>query len=470
MQSLELNDINIFDNKRYSWGLLCICIFLMIIESFFLNKRVGIISSWNIVLYICSLIPLIVLIAEKRVENSYSKYLLPVFIIMIIDMFYYKNDMTQIILPIIFYILLFIVYLTSMHKVHSFYQSFIPTFKTRFNILDLVKNFLESLFFKKDDRKIYFRVAIALLITLPFLFVFLFLFFNADSSYGLFIKDIFSFKYNISMFTFLQVPGYLLFYLGFFIYCFSNNKTRRTIADPKSLDLLIVGIFLSMINLLFFTFLFFQFPYLFNFDKIPEGMSLAKFAREGFFQLMIVMLIVLSIFIFIMKRFKDEMLLSILLGGLILQTIIMGCISLKKMYLYQSVKGATVLRYYVEWFDYFLISILLLSLFILIKRISFNKLLNVVSILGILSFLTIISLNVESLVASHNIKKFKNNPLLLDVNAISELSIDILPVIQNTNIKLRTRYLNCTSFSTYHYGYCSKISKYGTSKLRSMYK
>lgn len=139
--------------------------------------------------------------------------------------------------------------------------------------------------------------------------------------------------------------------------------------DTLLFDLLIVTIFLGMINLLFATFLSVQIPFLVGASYLPEGTMLAEFAREGFFQLMMVMGIVTLIFLFIMRRFKGEKMLILFLSGLLIQTIVMGVVSLKKMYLYQSIKGATVLRYYVEWFDYFLIGILVMGIIFLIRKI-----------------------------------------------------------------------------------------------------
>ena len=153
-----------------------------------------------------------------------------------------------------------------------------------------------------------------------------------------------------------------------------------------------------MINLLFIMFIAIQLPFLFGDPSLPVNTTLAEFAREGFFQLMMVMGIVLLIFLFIMRRYKGEKIALVLLGGLLVQTMLMGLVSLKKMYLYQSIKGATVMRYYVEWFDYFLLAILLLSLVFLLRKLEFRKLLDVVALVGVLTFTLIISLNVESMV------------------------------------------------------------------------
>jgi hypothetical protein len=98
---------------------------------------------------------------------------------------------------------------------------------------------------------------------------------------------------------------------------------------------------------------------------------------------------------------------------------------------------------------------------------AFTKLLDIVVVLGLVSFTLIASLNVDAMVASHNIKKFKNNPKELDKNAISKLSIDALPAVQGSDIVIRyyeyAKKRNCHTFAEYHYGYCSTLAKYGES-------
>jgi len=382
-------------------------------------------------------------------------------------MFYYNNDLVQHLLPIIFYLMVITLYLNSMQQVHSFYQTLIPIFSLPWRGVAYIRYFLENLLVKESDKRLYSRIFFAILITIPFLVVFVSLLFSADENFRGFLTQMFDFKLGFNMKYFFTVPLYFILYLLLFIYGSSNYKDRTETTETKSLDMLIVGIFLGMINLLFALFIMVQLPFLFGEPNLPAYTTLAEFAREGFFQLMMVMGIVILIFLFIMRRFKGEKLAKILLGGLLIETIVMGMVSLKKMYLYQSIKGATVMRYYVEWFDYFLLMVLALGLLFLIRKLAFTKLLNIVAILGLLSFGLVISLNVDGMVASHNIEKFKDKPNALDSEAISQLSIDALPAIQGTDIIIRRYYFrDCSHLSQYHFGYCSKISKYGEEQYK----
>lgn len=470
---------SVFKHKGFSWLVLSIAVLLMFIDNFL--KMDALVGGWHIVVYILLLVPLGFLAWKNKLENPYIKWFFPVLLIMIWDMFYYSNEFVQYFLPIVFYVLVITLYLTSTHKLHAFYQTLLPRFLLDGIGISYIKEFFSNLFMEDENRQLYTRIGLALLITLPVLGVFVALLSTADENFSKFLRNMFDFDFSFEFKYLITVPLTLFLYLLLFTFGLSNHKERLTIKEHKEMDMLIVGIFLGLINLLFLMFVAIQLPFLFGMSYLPEHTTLAAFAREGFFQLMMVMGIVLLIFLVIMRRYKGEKITMLLLSGFLLQTIIMGIVSLKKMYLYQSIKGATVMRYYVEWFDYFLLTILAVGLFFLVRQIRFSKLLDVGAVLSVVAFTVIVSLNIDAMVATHNIEKFKDNPEALDTVALSNLSIDALPAISKANIMLgdktiRTRYEdeavtlywyqerkrdNCHSFSTYHYGYCSQLKAYG---------
>jgi hypothetical protein len=474
----ETTQINqLLKNKRTAWLLIAVSVLLMIIDT--LLKMPVLIGGWHIVLYVALLIPLLYLLFRRELVNRYTKWFLPFLAVMIADMFIYNNNMVQFALPAIFYITVMLLYLSAMQEVHTLYQTLVPGFAKPVFTLKYIKEFLNNFRIKKVNKRFYIRIGTALLITLPFLGIFLLLLSSADTHYSQFMKQLFTFRIDWEVHYLISMPLYFAAYLAFFIYGFSNYKVRTDIKNTKNLDLLIVNIFLGAINLLFFSFVALQIPFLLNSYYLPSTVNIAEFAREGFFQLMIVMGIVMLIFLFILRRFKGEKLILFFLTGLLLQTILMGIVSLKKMHLYQDIKGATVLRYYVEWFDYFLIFALLLGILFLVRKYPFAKLLNIITVSGLMSFTIIVSLNIDAIVAKHNIEKFRTTPDKLDKKALRNLSIDALPVIEQYHIALQDKndynvthkrvypwYIeprreDCNSFKTYHYGYCSTLKKYG---------
>jgi len=454
-----------FQVKSFAWGIVGLAFVLMFIENFL--QMESLVGGWHIVAYLLVLVPLAYMAINKQLDNHYVKWFLPLLVIMIVDMFYYSNDMVQYVLPIVFFTLVIVLYWTSMHRVHSLYQTLIPaSFLDTFGISHL-SQFFDNLLIKKQESDIYKRIGLALLITVPFLVVFVVLLFAADERFASFMTSLVDFNFDFEIAYLWTVPWYLFFYLVLFIATFSMKTDRTKVYETKAFDMLIVGIFLGMINLLFLMFVSMQLGFLLGEPNLPENTSLAEFTREGFFQLMMVMSLVLLIFIFIMRRYKNEKVAMFLLAGLLVQTILMGLVSLKKMYLYQSIKGATVLRYYVEWFDYFLITILFIGLVFLVRQWVFRKLLDVIVVVGLLSFMLVVSLNIDAMVASHNIEKFKENPEELDRRAISYLSIDALEAIQGTDLTIEySKKRWCEKFSNYHLGYCSKLKAFGDAQYQ----
>ena len=450
----------ILTNKQFAWGLIAISAFLMLIDNFL--KMPQLVGGWHIVMYVLLLLPLLYLVWKNEIKNRYTKWFLPFAFVMIIDMFYYSNKMAQYILPIIFYIYVLLLYITSMHKVENIYQTFLPKISMKIKLLDYIKEFAFGLITLNQDKKVYNRIGVAILITVPFFGIFTLLLTSADSQYSNILFNIFKLPEHFEIHYLLTVPMYFAVYLFLFIFTLSNIAKRDNHAEVKKLDILVAGIFLGVINLLFLSFIAVQIPFLLSENYTPKNITIAAFAREGFFHLMLVLGLVSLIFIFIFKRYRGEKTVTYLLSLMLIQTVIIGAVSLKKMHLYQSLMGATVLRYYVEWFDYFLICILLLGVWFLIRKIPFSAFFNILSVAAIVSFTLIVSLNIDAMVAKTNIEKFKNNPRLLDTDALAKLSIDALPVLKRENVKLKNYkywYIepkrDCSLFSSYHYGYCS---------------
>lgn len=101
-------------NKTFGISLVVLSIFLSFIENFY--KIRFLIGGWHIVFYILLTLPLLYATLTQKLINPYTKWFLPFLFIMIVDMFYYNNTMVQYFVPIIFYILLFVLYITAMQK------------------------------------------------------------------------------------------------------------------------------------------------------------------------------------------------------------------------------------------------------------------------------------------------------------------------------------------------------------------
>ncbi|OHD86552.1 MAG: hypothetical protein A2Y52_07765 [Sulfuricurvum sp. RIFCSPLOWO2_02_43_6] len=87
--------------------------------------------------------------------------------------------------------------------------------------------------------------------------------------------------------------------------------------------------------------------------------------------------------------------------------------------------------------------------------------------MGLIAFTLVASLNVDYMIASHNVAKFQNDPTKLDTEMLSNLSIDALPALTRTPVMLSVNFSkgSCNSAMQYHYGRCKLIQKYGDTQL-----
>lgn len=456
-----------FKNVRFSVLLVGISFMLALFKSQFVPSQA--IGLGNILFYMITLIPLAYLGLKRQVINRYTYWLIPMVLVWIGDIFIYNNTLTQTFLPFITVGSIAVLYLTSMHKVDYLYQTLIPRFLIAFSLLRYLRVFSAHIFSLNPNHSIYKRVLIGVSITVPFIGLFLTLFMNADTNFNVAVNTLISFFAMPKLDQLLMMPVYFLIYLSLFLYSYLNRAERPVHEEKKSFDTLIVGIFLGALNVLFVTFLVFQIAYLFGGEAYitQSGISPAQFAREGFFQLAWVMGLVVVIFLAIMRRYQGELSIKILMSLFMIQTIIMGIASLKKMHLYQWLMGATTLRYYVEWFEYFLIAVLVVGIVFTILRQSFHLILNTVTVMGLAAFSIVASLNIDYMIASHNVAKFGSDPTRLDTVMLSNLSIDALPALSATPVTLTVDFPkdSCRMSMKYHFGRCELIRTYGETHL-----
>jgi hypothetical protein len=461
---------NFFDNKHYSIVALLSASLVAYTYIVLINRLTNVMGMWHLTSMLLLLTPLVFLLITKQVQNRYTKWFLLPILIMIANMFIYSNSFVQHFLPLIVIVLLILLYMTANHKAQHLYQTLLPKKTIALQPFGFIINFFSTLFTYQEQSNIYKRVGYALFLTLPFIYIFTKLFMSADNGFETFAKSLLEFKLNF--WSIFGVVFYTLITLWLFLYSYSNKTAREIFKTKKSMDTLVVSIFLILINILFISFLVFQLPYMFGGEAYlkTHNINIADYARSGFFELAWVMGLVVSIYLFIMTRFIRVKIVSILLTLLLLATIIIGVSSLMKMYLYQNMLGATVLRYYIEWFNYFLLILLVLGIIFAFKKLPFAHFLNTTVLGGLLSLTLIASLNMDSIVASHNIEKFKNTPEILDKSSLFNLSIDVIPVLAKHNIQgdifKENYYYNnvvsnkCEKFSEYHFGYCRIKKEY----------
>lgn len=193
-----------------------------------------------------------------------------------------------------------------------------------------------------------------ILIAIPFLLVIIALLCSADAVFSSIFDYLFS---DFLEFLFMgNIWGIsALFLFAFFAsYCllcrFSHRNIQETVKDKRTLEPVIGITFTGMISLVYLVFCLIQIVYLFGgLGTLPENYSYAKYAREGFFQLVFVCLINLTLVLICNKRFRKNNILKGILVFISLCTYIMIASSAYRMILYVFVYHLTFLRILVLW-------------------------------------------------------------------------------------------------------------------------
>lgn len=215
-------------------------------------------------------------------------------------------------------------------------------------------------------------VLLGVLISIPFLAFIIFLFCSADAVFANVISDIFDFDFHLGdIFEIsLTMIGILMF-----SYCSLRFLNKRTISEGnpnlRRFEPILANTILSLTAVVYLLFSGIQIIYLFIGNMaLPEGYTYAQYAREGFFQLLFVCVMNITIVLFFLGCFKENLLLKILLTVISGCTYIMLASSALRMWMYIREYRLTFLRIFVLWF-LALLAVLLVGVIILIYTEKF---------------------------------------------------------------------------------------------------
>ena len=301
---------------------------------------------------------------------------IPIFILSL-NSFIFGNTMWQISNFIVILLLFAVMILISCGK-FNFNDNYLIT-----KILNTIFKPLEhfNLPFKwcgeinKENTKLIKRIIIAILISLPVLLLMLILLSSADSVFGNLTENAFQSFFDL----FNDLSGNLVFksiygiFMGFYAfglitYIYKDKLPKKppayTYVTPanydyiitenpeKSVDKLILNIFLSLILIMYTIFVVIQFAYLFAGADLPYGLTYTEYARKGFFELLFLTglnIIIILICTNLTRKIESEFT-KILLSYLCAVTCILLISSFYRMMLYNQDDGLTRLRFLVFGF------------------------------------------------------------------------------------------------------------------------
>lgn len=279
--------------------------------------------------------------------------------------------------------------------------------------------------------------------TLVILFIVLGLLASADSEFAKLFINIFEGIEDLNIFTLAVRIGIIIlifFYIAsFFINALSEDdwKKENETEDGQSKDSFTLRMMLTALNIVYLVFCYVQIKSLFTIENIKYS----SYARQGFFQLMIVSLINITMILNATnknlketekeKKYKKNMCMTMLVF-----TLIIIISSLTRMNLYQQNYGDTRLRILVN-FTLITEIILLIPTAVYILKSNINLLKSyfiiIVSMYCVINFV-----NIDNIIAKNNIDRYIENGKI-DLNYLIKLdstdTIKQLVRLQETKFK-----------------------------------
>ncbi len=295
------------------------------------------------------------------------------------------------------------------------------------------------------------KILMGIAIAIPFLFIIGVLFVSADAFIQKVLGDFFHAE-NIQ-----QMVGRALWDVFAFVFFASAGATlvsrlsesrhpvhKRT---EHHADHIIASTFLVLLNILFVTFIGFQIVYFFGgADMIQaRGIAYADYAREGFFQLLWVAVIVTGI-IAAMYRITGmrHWLIRVCSILLSLQTGVVIASALRRMILYVDAYGLSVQRFWAMFIIYAIALILLMSIIAIITNVAYTSLVKGMAVGMLLLASAALLINAEGIVANVNVNRYLSGTSKeIDVNYLMHLSSDAIPaLVRLAEKRPDTRFIN----------------------------
>ncbi len=312
------------------------------------------------------------------------------------------------------------------------------------------------------------KVLLGILIVTPILFIVIPLMLSADAVFahkisvttggieGLFESQIF-----IRIGIVILVAAYLYAQ----IYYMHQEKIQKPIKVYREgedtfifhgFDRTITATFITVLDAIYLFFSSIQIIYLFGGGKLPEGYTYASYAREGFFQLVILSVINVLI-VLIINRFylgykldqdslrkgrKTDVFISSLLSVMVACTGIMIISSLFRMHLYEVAYGSTRLRLLVFMFLLFeTVTLAIVAYSIWNRKFPLAK---IITCVMLSSYLIVNFINIDGIVAKRNIDRYIKTDKLdtLYLEGLSADALNQMKRIKKSNPDVYKRYID----------------------------
>jgi len=424
----------------------------------FYGKEVGA----SIILFIIPFIFYIFnILNEKEVIKNKKAFYLSIPIILLGMTYFIFNNTFFIFLNMIVIIaliaIMLIVALSDTTGIHNFISKiFFIIFSPIEKVNDAVKSIINIIFKKKEEKdeieksknENIKKIILGIILSIPILIVILLLLTSADS---IFAEKVDNITFN-ALFKLLEfdtivelilrtgiIIGLTIYFVAF-IHNLINDKRKTLEQNAKinsklKIDRIIVNTIMTILNIIYLIFSYVQISALFmGYTSLSQD-EYANYARQGFFQLMIVSLINLSIILttshIICKKEQEKSVYTKIMNILLaIFTLIILVSSFMRMHLYEQAFGYTFLRLMVY-------VILITEAILMIPTVMYilkpkMDLLKPYFIIIITMYVLVNYINIDGVIAKRNVDKFMTDQKAenIDFNYLSTLSVDSLSQIQ----------------------------------------
>jgi hypothetical protein len=295
----------------------------------------------------------------------------------------------------------------------------------------LFLNNMANLFKKSSNQEyvnVWKKILIGVLISVPFLFIILNLLIEADAQFERLISvipDLLNFRaeYVIRL---AIVLIYTFGFFGFMQVLLQKNinfvQKERTL-KPIVMDGIITMTVLLLLDLVYVLFVAVQFKYFFS-DTLGDGFTYAEYARRGFFELLFVTLINLTVTTFVINFTKSiqgilKQTIRLALTVLVLSSGVLLVSAIMRMTMYEDAYGFTFTRVLAHSFMVLLMVIFAYTLVkIWLEKLS---LFHFYFIASLIYYVGINVVNLDKIVVDQNISRFERTGKI-DIHYLNNLS------------------------------------------------
>ena len=275
-------------------------------------------------------------------------------------------------------------------------------------------------------------IIIGLIFAMPLTLIILLLLSTADAVFNELLGKILYLDIDIEKIVGIAFTFFMIFFGGYCVMRFFSKKViREDYTANRNLEPVIAITVLSIVSVIYLLFSGIQIIYLFLGDGTPPlGYSYARYAREGFFELLAVSVINFLMVLFVNKRFRESSVLKVLMTIISLCTYIMIASSALRIKMYIDAYLLTSLRIWVVW-GLIVLSLLFVAVIISIYKHDFPIFRYGILVVSVL-YIMISYARPDYIIADYNLKHIntsEHESAVIDYNYLKRLSADAAPAI-----------------------------------------